>query len=57
MQIRRLRPHEETKSVVPHLRRSTACLVQTQPFRAGLTFGAGPLGLDCKHRFPCSFLP
>jgi hypothetical protein len=19
-------------------------------------FGAGPLGLDCKHRFPCSFL-
>jgi hypothetical protein len=39
---------EQTKSVVPHLRRSTACL-WTQPFRAGLIFGAGPLGLDCKH--------
>jgi len=24
----------------------------TQPFRAGLFFGAGPLGLDGKHRFP-----
>ena len=28
----------------------------TQPFRAGLIFGAGPLGLDCKHRFPM-FIP
>jgi hypothetical protein len=44
-------PYEQTKSVVPHLRRSTACL-WTQPFRAGLIFGAGPLGLDCKHRYP-----
>jgi hypothetical protein len=43
-------PKEQRKSVVPHLRRSTACL-WTQPFRAGLIFGAGPLGLDCKHRF------
>jgi hypothetical protein len=40
---------------VPHLRRSTACL-WTQPFRAGLIFGAGPLGLDSKHRFPM-FIP
>jgi hypothetical protein len=48
-------PNEQTKSVVPHLRRSTACL-WTQPFRAGLIFGAGPLGLDCKHRFPM-FIP
>jgi hypothetical protein len=40
---------------VPHLRRSTAWL-WTQPFRAGLIFGAGPLGLDCKHRFPM-FIP
>jgi hypothetical protein len=48
-------PNEQTKSVVPHLRRSTACL-WTQPFRAGLFFGAGPLGLDCKHRFPM-FIP
>ena len=46
---------EQTESVVPHLRRSTACL-WTQPFRAGLIFGAGPLGLDCKHRFPM-FIP
>ena len=50
-------PKEETKSVVPHLRRSTAWLLWTQPFRAGLTFGAGPLGLDCKHRFPILNLP
>ena len=48
-------PNEQTKSVVPHLRRSIACL-WTQPFRAGLIFGAGPLGLDCKHRFPM-FIP
>jgi hypothetical protein len=46
---------EQTKRVVPHLRCSTACL-WTQPFRAGLIFGAGPLGLDCKHRFPM-FIP
>jgi hypothetical protein len=46
-------PNEQTKSVVPHLRRSTAWL-WTQPFRAGLIFGAGPLGLDC--RFPM-FIP
>jgi hypothetical protein len=46
-------PNEQTKSVVPHLRRSTACL-WTQPFRAGLI--SGPLGLDCKHRFPM-FIP
>jgi hypothetical protein len=48
-------PNEQTKRVVPHLRRSTACL-WTQPFRAGLIFDAGPLGLDCKHRFPM-FIP
>ncbi len=36
--------------MVPHLRRSTAWL-WTQPFRAALIFGAGPLGLDCKRRF------
>jgi hypothetical protein len=48
-------PNEQMKSVVPHLRRSTACL-WTQPFRAGLIFGAGPLGLDSKHRFPL-FIP
>jgi hypothetical protein len=48
-------PNERTKSVVPHLRRSTSCL-WTQPFRAGLIFGAGPLGLDCKHRVPM-FIP
>ena len=47
--------NEQTKSVVPHLRRSTAWL-WTQPFRAGLIFGAGPLGLDGKHRFPM-FIP
>ena len=35
--------NEQTKSVVPHLRRSTACL-WTQPFRAGLTFGGRPSG-------------
>jgi hypothetical protein len=43
------------RRVVSHLRRSTACL-WTQPFRTGLIFGAGPLGLDCKHRFPM-FIP
>jgi hypothetical protein len=48
-------PNEQTKSVVPHPRRSTAWL-WTQPFRAGLIFGAGPLGLDRKHRFPM-FIP
>jgi hypothetical protein len=47
--------NEQTKSVVPHLRRSIGWL-WTQPFRAGLIFGAGPLGLDCKHRFPM-FIP
>jgi hypothetical protein len=47
---------EQTKSVVPHLRRSTACL-WTQPFRAGLIFGTGPLGLDCKRHFPISISP
>jgi hypothetical protein len=41
--------------VVPRLRRSTAWL-WTQPFRAGLIFGADPLGLDCKHGFPM-FIP
>jgi hypothetical protein len=51
----RFAPNEQTKRVVPHLRRSTACL-WTQPFQAGLIFGAGPLGLDCKHRFPM-FIP
>src|SRR6266702_6181047 len=49
--IQTVAPNEQTKSVVPHLRRSTGHL-WTQPFRAGLMFGAGPLGLDCKHRFP-----
>jgi hypothetical protein len=48
-------PNEQTKSVVPHLRRSTAWQ-WAQPFRAGLFFGAGPLGLNCKHRFPM-FIP
>jgi len=43
--------NEQTKSVVPHLRRSTGYL-WTQPFRAGLMLGVGPPGLDCKHRFP-----
>ena len=47
--------NDQMKSVVPHLRRSTCCQ-WTQPFRAGLIFGAGPLGLDCKHRFPM-FIP
>jgi hypothetical protein len=49
-------PNEQTKSLVPHLRRSIAWL-WTQPFRAGLIFGAGPLGLIANTAFPCSFLP
>ncbi len=41
--------------MVPHLRRSTAWLVD--PALPGWAiFGAGPLGLDCKHRFPM-FIP
>ena len=47
--------NEQTKSVVPHLRRSTAWLMD--PALPGWAdFGAGPLGLDCKHRFPM-FIP
>ena len=45
------RPKEQRKSVVPHLRRSTASLLY--PALPGWAiFGAGPPGLDCKHCFP-----
>ncbi len=44
-------PNEQTKSVVPHLRCSTR--VPMDPALPGWAdFGAGPLGLDGKHRFP-----
>ena len=36
----------EQSGRVPHLRRSGSPSIDTQPFRAGLTFGDGPPGLD-----------
>ena len=38
-------------------RASGARPLWTQPFRAGLIFGAGPLGLDRKHPFPIVHSP
>ncbi len=38
--------------MVPHLRRSTGCLFQPSPSGLGSRLADGPLGLDCKHRFP-----
>jgi hypothetical protein len=47
-------PKEQTKSVVPHLRRSTACL-WTQPSRAGLMLAPALWAWIANTAFPCSF--
>ncbi len=56
LQILGFAPNEQRKSVVPHLRRSTARL-WTQPFRAGLFLVPALWAWIANTAYPCSFLP